>query len=137
MNRWIPCRAASSVVAALALLWLVCGCSRSSGPARYPVRGSVTYGGNPVPAGQIAFEPDAAQGNRGPAAYARIDNGSFATARGEGAVGGPHVVRILGMDGQASAESPEGVMLFSEYETTVDLPEAASTQEFAVPGSHR
>lgn len=121
----------------LALSILVCGCSGSDGPARYPVRGTVTYGGNPVPAGQIAFEPDAAKGNNGPASYAQISNGTFATARGEGTVGGPHVVRILGADGKASPESPEGIMLFSEYETTADLPKAASTQEFSVPGSHR
>jgi hypothetical protein len=126
-----------AVAFGLALSVLACGCSGSDGPARYPVRGTVTYDGNPVPAGQIAFEPDAAKGNSGPASYVRISNGTFATARGEGTVGGPHVGRILGADGKASPESPDGIMLFSEYETTVDLPKAASTQEFSVPGTHR
>ena len=87
---------------------LVLGCSGSSGPPRYPVEGSVTYDGKPVPAGQIVFEPDSTAGNQGPASYATIDHGRFATPRGKGTVGGPHRVRITGTDGQASGESPHG-----------------------------
>ena len=39
--------------------------------------------GQPVPAGRVVFEPDASQGNRGPASYAEIEAGHYRTASGE------------------------------------------------------
>ncbi len=125
------------MVLGLAAAVFACGCSGSDGPTRYPVSGTVSHGGKPVPGGQIAFEPDGAKGNRGPAAYATIKNGEFATDRGLGTVGGPHIVRVLATDGQPNRESPDGNMLFSPFETTVDLPQASSTHDFAIPASHQ
>ncbi|MDZ7617037.1 MAG: hypothetical protein U1E05_08535 [Patescibacteria group bacterium] len=116
---------------------VACGCSRSDGPTRYPVSGAVTHGGQPIAGGQVEFEPDGSKGNRGPAAYATIRQGKFATDKGEGTVGGPHVVRILATDGKANPESPDGNMVFSPFETTADLPKSAVVQDFDVPASHR
>ena len=125
------------ILLGLATAMLVTGCSGSDGPERYSLEGSVTYGGKPVPGGQIAFEPDGTKGNRGPASYATISDGAFATDKGKGTVGGPHIVRILGTDGKPNAESPQGNMLFSSYETTADLPKEDATQDFDIPASHR
>tara|TARA_B100000809_G_scaffold258850_1_gene302766 strand:+ start:1210 stop:1545 length:336 start_codon:yes stop_codon:yes gene_type:complete len=91
----------------LLLATLLAGCgSRSSGPQRYNISGAVTWGGKPVPAGRIIFEPDPSQGNKGPAAYMDIQDGRFVNQRGKGTVGGNLIVRILGNDGIPVAELP-------------------------------
>lgn len=122
----------SMTLAVLSLMLAAAGCGES-GPARYEVRGRVTYGGKPVPAGQVVFEPDSEKGNTGPPAYARIQNGQYRTEPGKGAVGGPHVVRIIGATGQPTPEMPQGQMLFPEYRLKVDLPRSHAVQNFEVP----
>ena len=125
---WLPW------VAATAFLPLAGGCSKPPpGPARYPVVGKVTYDGEPVPRGTIAFEPDTQAGNSGPGGYGVIVDGRFATHPRMGAVGGPQVVRIAGFDGQTTAELFDGKPLFPEYMTTVELPAKAATIDFDVP----
>lgn len=113
------------------------GCGGSSGPERYPLQGAVTYDGQPVPGGSIEFEPDGSKGNRGPAGYATIENGRYATLPEKGIVGGPHVVRITGTDGKATGESPYGTPLFPQYKTTADLPREAGSHDFNVPAEER
>lgn len=106
------------------------GCSKQTGPPRYSVSGTVTFRGEPVPLGTIAFEPDTSQGNRGPAGYADIIDGRFQTHLG--AVGGPHIVRINGASGPMIDESKD-TTLFSDYTTTRDLPQQTATLDFDVP----
>ena len=130
-------------ISSLRLLLVVgiAGCAvgcQPAGPARFHVSGTVKFDGKPVPAGYIVFEPDAARGNRGPGAGAAIVGGSFATAAGQGIVGGPHVVRIHGTDGvpvEVSGEglNPDGTTLFPDYETRVEFPHADTTHNFVVP----
>jgi hypothetical protein len=113
------------------------GCG-SNEPNRYEVSGTVQFDGAPVPAGYIVFEPDSAQGNRGPGGGAKIVAGRFATESGNGVVGGPHLVRIHGTDG-VPVELPgeglntDGTVLFPDYETRVDFPRADTTHDFTVP----
>jgi hypothetical protein len=97
---------------------------------RYGVSGTVTFRGVPVPTGTIAFEPDARQGNDGPAGYADIVAGRYRTHLG--AVGGPHLVRITGASGDAEDELVD-TTLFRDYVTTCDLPGQATTLDFDVP----
>jgi hypothetical protein len=94
----------------------------------------MTYGGEPVPSGRIAFEPDTAAGNDGPAAYGEIKNGRYETGLRFGAVGGPHIVRIEGFT-KFNPELPDGGVkpLFRDFSTKVDLPREPSTQDFDVP----
>lgn len=129
--RWM--RWLSSIWLCIApLLFAACG---TDGPARYDVSGAVTFDGQPVPAGRIVFEPDSTQSNQGPAAYADIESGRYATPRGKGHVGGPHVVRITGTDGVPSGELPDGRQLFPEYKTTLDLPQDDADHDFDVPAT--
>lgn len=121
----------------LAAVLVTAGCGGPSGPLRYRVSGSVQYKGEPVPVGTIVFEPDSSKGNSGPACYAQITNGRYVSESGQGAVGGPHVVRIAGADGVPANEMPQGQTLFPEYQTTIDLPKADSTQDFVVPVSRK
>lgn len=112
---------------------LAAGCGR--GERLYHVQGMVTFAGKPVPKGTIVFEPDTSRGNRGSAGFAQIVQGRYDTRVGEGkgTVGGPHLVRILGLDGIPRGELVNGSPLFPEYNTTADLPQADTTLDFQVP----
>ena len=88
-----------------------------------------------MPAGTIVFEPDATKGNKGAAGYAKIKEGRYDTSAAEcrGTVGGPHLVRIRGLDGIPRGEVLGGMQVFPEYSTTADLPQQDSTKDFDVP----
>jgi hypothetical protein len=136
--RWLACRGA---VLALVLAAGV-GCGRSQSPPRYDMSGSVSYGGQPVPAGYLTFEPDASKGREGPGAQADIRDGRYQTPRGQGPVGGPHVVTIYGFDGQAfemggGRQNPQGMPLFPAYRVEADLPLQAATRDFSVPAASK
>ncbi len=121
------------ILLALACPITLSGCG-SGGPPRYELSGSVTYGGQPIPAGSVTLIPDGTAGNSGPAASIQIENGAFDSHKQKtGHVGGPHVVRITALDGVVSDEFPNGVPLFPDYEIKVDLPKEDGTQNFDVP----
>jgi hypothetical protein len=127
----IPSWASLPLVCAVACAGgLLVGCSKQTGPPRYSVSGTVTFRGEPVPLGTIAFEPDTSRGNRGPAGYADIVAGRFQTHLG--AVGGPHIVRINGASGPVINET-KNTALFSDYMTACDLPQQSTTLDFDVP----
>ena len=116
------------------------GCEFSEGgPERYPLSGKVTFAGQPVPHGEIVFEPDNGKGNSGPAVVAIIKNGVYSTPDGNGTIGGAMIVRISGLDGKvpankgAAAMSPHGMMLFLPYTTAIELPKETTKQDFEVP----
>ncbi|PQO31244.1 hypothetical protein C5Y96_12940 [Blastopirellula marina] len=119
----------------LVLLAVSLGCNSKAGLATYPVSGTVTYQGKPVPDGSITLIPDSRQGNSGAAVSIDIVNGKFDSATADrGHVGGPHMVRVVGLDGKGDGDLfPHGQMLFPDYETTLDLPKEGSTQEIVVP----
>lgn len=109
------------------------GCS--SGDRNLEVSGTVTFKGTPVPMGTILFEPDAAKGNKGRGVMAEIKDGAYRSRPGQGVVGGPHVVRIVGFDGKGDArgESMRGSPLFSEQVRHVDLSQSSrSIQDFDI-----
>lgn len=109
------------------------GCGES-GPKLYHTHGRVTLAGQPVPAGQIFFDPDLAQGNDGPAGFAFIKNGEYDTRLdGRPHVGGAQQVRIQAFDGKPGNELPLGRMLVPEYPTPVELPKAHSEKDFDIP----
>jgi hypothetical protein len=69
----------------------VAGCS-DSGPARAPIQGLVTLGGQPLAAGRILFTPAAP--NQGPATSARIVNGEYELPSEEGPIVGTNRIQI-------------------------------------------
>jgi hypothetical protein len=122
---------------AMLLCAVIAGCGRSTdGPKRYPLSGTVTYNGQPVPKGFITLEPDAEKGNSGPGG-ADIVNGKYDTRTTMGIVGGHYRVRITGTDGVPvtieGEELPDGKPLFPPYETTIEFPAAATVQNFEIP----
>ena len=120
------------VIVSVAVFAAGCG---PSGPTRYDLSGKALYDGQPIPAGQIAFEPDADKGNEGPRGTGRIENGQYKTLPDKGTIGGPHKVKIFGYDGkeEPGSGSPDGASLFPMYQTEVDLPREPTTHDFDVP----
>lgn len=123
-------------------LMLLClaGCSRQpDGPARFEIKGQVTYNDKPVPYGEIVFVPDTAAGNRGPGATATITDGKYRVPSEQGVVGGPHRVTITGFTAAPSQaavpdpSTPPSVALFAPIEMQQTLPTSSGTQNFALP----
>ena len=122
------------------LMLLICatGCGANSGPIRYAISGTVTYDGDPVPAGEIVFEPNGAKGNKGPSATAEIRDGEYSLSADKGIVGGPSVVRVTGLDGKPppgpeAQMAPLGMQLFPPYRAEIDLPKAETNEDIEIP----
>jgi hypothetical protein len=116
-----------------ALLVLAIGCGQSE-PKLFPVSGTVSYDGSPIPAGLIYFDPDVTKGGSGQQGFAKINQGKFdSTVEGLGIKGGPYVVRVLGFDGKPADEAPFGAALFPEYTESRDLPKSKSEVTIDVP----
>lgn len=93
MNRLCP-----SVVCCLALstLWLtaIVGCGSAGayeGPKRYPLKGRVTFNGEPVTSGMISFVPEDGKSNP---AGGPIEDGTYAIPEPKGANPGSYRVLI-------------------------------------------
>jgi len=75
------------------------GCGKGDGVAFAPVEGRVTLDGQPLEAGEIRFQPDTSQGNKGPLSAAVLGAGGSFKLRGPGArvgaVPGPHRVYFV------------------------------------------
>jgi hypothetical protein len=108
------------------------GCGRRDPNTLYEVSGSVTFAGQPVPAGRIVFEPDEARGAAGMVSIADIQNGSYRTRPRRGFGGGPCQVTIYGNDGTMPTEEKD-TSLFTPWQTTIDLPREACRRDFDVP----
>jgi hypothetical protein len=80
-----------------AMLLLPCGCRGERKEGLAPVKGQITYGGQPVPAGQVFFYP--ADGGR--RSSGTIDQGKYVLTSykpGDGALIGKHKVVIDGTE---------------------------------------
>ncbi|MFN7891962.1 MAG: hypothetical protein ACK5OC_16840 [Pirellula sp.] len=112
---------------------IMLGCGES-GPKLYEVAGTVTFKGQPVPAGTVMFTPNQSKGGKGPSGLASIKQGRYDTSSsdGSGVLGGPYIVQIIGLDGKPAEMSPEGIPLFPDYTEAIDLPQQNSTKDFEV-----
>ncbi len=118
---------------------MISGCQggKADGPKRFNLEGTVTLNGETVQAGSIIFEPDAGKGNNGPGSAVDIVKGRYKTAKDQGVVGGPYVLRITGYDGvpimTGEGTSTLGKQLFTEKVLQIELPFSNSTFEVKVP----
>lgn len=118
---------------ALAAIVAAAGCG-PGGPKRYSLSGQITFDGNPVPMGDISFDPVEPGIGGG---FAPIKDGRFDTnVEGRGHLGGSHRVHIVGFKGWVDPDDPDkgAIPMFPPYETTIDLPTKGSTMDFEVPG---
>lgn len=133
---------ANSVKAIFSAIAVVVGASLQSGcdssERVYRISGSITYKGQPVPDGHIIFEPDNAKGNRGAPGRSKIINGKYDTnsENGQGVVGGPHLITIMGLDGKSHGATKSEIglpmILFPKYSTSEDLPMENSVKDFEI-----
>ena len=134
--RWSQSFRCSLLIAvALGITVVIVGCGKS-GPEKYNISGTVTYQGKPVPAGQILFQPDVSQGNKGPSCVVGIKNGHYdASGSGKGHIGGPHILVISGGADQNNLPPEErgGGVAFREVKVKLDLPKSKSVQDIEVP----
>ena len=116
------------------MLVLIVSCN--TGPRIYHVKGTVTYKGEPVPAGVIFFDPDIGKQNDGPQGFAFIKDGAYDTTAkdSQGIIGKAYIVRIRGFDGKPANELPMGQPLFNEHQQAIDFPLQDSTQDFKLEG---
>jgi hypothetical protein len=98
-------------------LGAVLGCS-DGGSTRASVSGKVTFDGEPVQSGQIAFEPVGA----GRLGIAQITGGAYAIPPEQGPTAGTYVVRI-------TANRPTGQKTKSDPRNP-DQPSAAAVEQF-------
>lgn len=106
------------------------GCGQSNPAGRFSVSGMVKFNDQPVPAGQIRFEPNAAAGGKGPVGFAKIRAGRFNSAdQGKGPVPGPTRVIITGY----VSDQPNAAALFPQYKTKLELSAENDELEFDVP----
>ncbi len=122
-------------IAAVLLASLALGCGGGGGNR---VSGTVTFKGQPVPAGKVYFLPDGSKNNSGATGYADIKDGKYDTADGgKGAVAGPVIIAVEGIDPNppAKAESSDITtrVLFARYELEAVLPDSSSTKDITVP----
>lgn len=74
------------------------GCGPKDKRIRNRVTGAITYGGQPVVAGEIRFLPDDSKQNTGPQGLANIKDGWYDTkgSRAPGVDGGAMVIEVTG-----------------------------------------
>ena len=120
---------------AIAVAFIATGCGRQ-GLERYALSGKVTYGGQPVPAGEIIFRPDASRDNRGPGSQSDITGGRYQVSAAQGVLGGPYVVTISGYDGKPITVGgelvPAGSPLFEQKRLQVELPKSEGVKDFEI-----
>jgi hypothetical protein len=119
------------------------GCSRGPSLERFPVAGTVTHDGRPVPRGAVWFEPTAAVGAIAATGFAVIENGSYRTPPKTSPGKGLYTVRIIGRDGTAPTEKDLAEMMpgqtflgqpmFPDYSTTMELTGSNDRLDFTVP----
>jgi hypothetical protein len=118
--------------AAVALAATGCG---PSGPKLVPLSGSVTFKGEPVPAGYVIFTPPAGGGN---VRSIPIRNGRYDTAEMVGERGvhpGPNAVRITGYNGKKERFYADGKQIFNPVDEQYTVPDAGGTKDFVIPDS--
>ncbi|MCC6510173.1 MAG: hypothetical protein IT423_13790 [Pirellulaceae bacterium] len=110
------------------------GCGGSSDRA-IRVAGEVTYKGQPVPYGDIVFDPDLSAGGSGPQGTATITNGRFDTGdRGMGLAGGNYVVHITGFSSapDVTSETNSPKPLFPEKKIKKEFKASSTNEKFTI-----
>jgi hypothetical protein len=152
MIRFVPYCPIMSMIAGLALLPVI-GCGPDDGIGkRYPVSGTVTYQGKPVPRGTVTFTPESTEGR--PAAADIDPDGSYTATTatpGDGMLPGKYRVSIHAVESDMSvvkgkvggthrvdliAKAPKKALVPSKYadpstsQLTVEVKPESNTFDF-------
>jgi hypothetical protein len=117
------------------LLVLAAGCTKEPGPAQ--LSGTVTFKGQPVPAGWISFTPDAAAPEGyGGVKVLQIKDGVYDSSKqSPPLIPGPYQVKIAGFDGVVVPLYGQGKQIFNPVDDTFTVPEGKATKDFVIPES--
>jgi hypothetical protein len=112
------------------------GCS--SKPKLAQLSGSVTFKGQPVPAGYVSLAPDVGNGGRGSMIVFQIKDGAYDSSKNQppGLSPGPYFVRIAGFDGKRIPYFGQGKQIFNEVtDLYITVPDGISQKDFVIPES--
>lgn len=96
-----------------------------------PVTGSVSYKGQPLSLGTIAFEPQSTEAGAG--AVVPIKEGQFSVGEEKKLTSGNYVVRISSADLGSGMDLKTAPPQFQPYETTLELKADTGPLTFSVP----
>ena len=113
----------------LVALALTAGCGRS-GPERHEVSGSVSFAGEKVSKGTIAFMPIG--DTKGPRVGGNIQQGQYHIARGGGPVAGRHRVGITCVRKTGRQIKNMGGQLIDQMHNVLPAKYSSETSELAV-----
>lgn len=119
---------------AAGFLALIVGCSAKQ---TAQLSGQVTFKGQPVPAGWIAFTPDVAAGGRGQIRVLQVKDGAFDSAKEDppGIEPGVYLIRIAGFDGKRIPFYGQGKQIFNPVDDKFTVPPGTTTKDFVIPES--
>src|SRR5262245_49689908 len=114
------------------LLALAAGCS--SKPKMAQLSGTVTFKGQPVPAGWISFTPEAGTGS---VKVCQIKDGAYDSSKepDPGIFPGRNLIRIAGFDGKKIPYWGQGKQIFNPIDDAIDIQTGVSTRDFVIPES--
>jgi len=112
-----------------ALALAVTGC----GGGGVAVTGTVTRGGQPLPAGTIAFEPESRSGTTGPGASTAIQDGKFALEGNKKLPPGHYLVRISPPPLRSGTDLKTAPPQFKPWETKMELKPDAGPLTLDIP----
>ena len=115
-----------------AVLALAAGCA--GGPEMGQVSGTVTFKGQPVPAGWISFTPEPGKGS---VRVCQIKDGRYdSSTEGEpGVHPGKNLVKIAGFDGKKIPLWGQGKQIFNPVDFEFEVPASATTKDWVIPES--
>lgn len=114
---------------------VVIGCT--SKPKAPHLSGTVTFKGQPVPAGWISFTPDVGGGASGPVKVFQIKDGVYDSSKEDqpGLFPGGYQVRIAGFDGKKIPLYGQGKQIFNPVDEKFTVPAETTTKDWVIPES--
>ncbi len=116
----------------LMLLLVLGGCE--SKPKLTEISGTVTFKGQPIPAGDVSFTPEVSVAG-GQLQMYMVKDGKYDSTQtpGMGLLPGKYKVRINGYDGKQIPNFYSGKQIFNAVEEEIEITAGKMTKDFVVP----
>ncbi|MBA4191652.1 MAG: hypothetical protein C0467_27040 [Planctomycetaceae bacterium] len=101
-------------------------------PTGTPLKGTLTYEGNPVAYGLINIAPDTMKGNKGVFGVAEVRDGEYQTSPDYAPTLGPVIVSVQVYD----SPPPNNKMIANIMEYPVEIPPGSASWDFKMTAKH-